>query len=55
MFRWRFFIETKTSLPKRTEFYQKLPTDNEYIFISAMEVEYLSDNKMQEVIKGASF
>jgi hypothetical protein len=53
--KWRFFVDSKTNLPKRTEFYQKLPTDDEYIFISALEVEYLSDSKMQEVIKEASF
>jgi hypothetical protein len=53
--KWRFFVNPKTNLPERTEFYQKLPTDDKYIFISAMEVEYLSDSEMQEVIKEASF
>jgi hypothetical protein len=53
--KWRVFADPKTNLPERTEFYQKSPADDEYIFISAMEVEYLSDSKMQEVIKEASF
>jgi hypothetical protein len=53
--KWRFFVDPKTNLPERTEFYQKLPADDEYIFISAMEVEYLSDSKMQEVIKEVFF
>jgi hypothetical protein len=48
-------VDPKTNLPERTEFYQKLPADDEYILISAMEVEYLSDSKMQEVIEEVSF
>lgn len=53
--KWRFFVDSKTSLPKRTEFYQKLPADNEYILVSAMEIEYLSDTEMLSVIKNTSF
>jgi hypothetical protein len=53
--KWRFFVDPKTNLPKRTESYQKLPADDEYILISAMEVEYLSDSKMQEAIKKVFF
>jgi hypothetical protein len=53
--KWRIFANPKTNLPERTEFYQKSTVDNQYVFISAMEVEYLSDSKVQEVIKEASF
>jgi len=53
--KWRFFVDSKTNLPERTEFYQKLPTEDEYIFISSMEVEYLSDTEMLSVIKDVSF
>jgi len=53
--KWRFFADPKTNLPKRTEFYQMLPTDDNYIFISAMEIKYLSDSEMQEVIKEVPF
>jgi len=55
LFQWRLFVDTKTSLPKRTEFYQKLVTDDDYVFMSSMEVEYLSEIKMQNVIKETSF
>ena len=53
--KWRVFADSETNLPQRIEWYEKLVTDNEYTLSSAMVVEYLSDNEMQEVIKGASF
>ena len=53
--KWRFFVDSKTNLPERTEFYQKLPSDEEYILISSMEVEYLSDTEMLNLIKNISF
>jgi hypothetical protein len=49
--KWRVFVDPKTNLPKRTEFYQKLPAEDEYTFISSMEIEYLSDSKMQSIIR----
>jgi hypothetical protein len=53
--KWRVFADSETNLPQRIEWYEKLVTDNEYTLSSAMVVEYLSDNEMQDVIKGASF
>jgi hypothetical protein len=53
--KWRVFADSETNLPQRIEWYEKLVTDNEYTLSSAMVVEYLSDNEMQEVIKEASF
>jgi hypothetical protein len=54
-FKWRFFVDPVTNLPHKIEIYQKLPAEDEYIFMSSMEVEYLSDSKMQDIIKGTSF
>jgi hypothetical protein len=53
--KWRVFADSETNLPQRIEWYEKLATDNEYTLNSAMVVEYLNDNEMQDVIKGASF
>jgi hypothetical protein len=53
--KWRFFVNAKTILPQKIKIYQMLPTDTEYILMSLMTVEYLSDSKMQEVIKEVSF
>jgi hypothetical protein len=53
--KWRVFADSETNLPQRIEWYEKLVTDNEYTLSSAMEVEYLSDSEIQEIIKEASF
>ncbi|MCX5638594.1 MAG: hypothetical protein NTX52_13025, partial [Planctomycetota bacterium] len=53
--KWRVFVDVKMNLPQRVEWYTKLVTDNDYILRSSNEVEYLSDSRMQEVIKEASF
>jgi hypothetical protein len=53
--KWRFFVDPGTNLPHKIEIYQKLLAEDEYIFMSSMEVEYLSDSKMQGIIKGMSF
>lgn len=51
----RLFVDPKTNRPIRTEFYRKLPADSDYILTSRMVVEYVSDSKIQTVIKEASF
>jgi len=53
--KWRFFVDPGTNLPHKIEIYQKLLAEDEYIFMSSMEVEYLSDSKMQGIIRGMSF
>ncbi len=53
--KWRFFVDSKTNLPERTEFYQKLPADNEYVLISSMKIEYLSDTEMQTTVEEVFF
>ena len=51
VFKWRFFVDHKTNLPRRIEIYQKLLAEDDYIFMSSKEIEYLSDSKMQGIIK----
>ena len=53
--RWRVFINPRTNIPQRTEFYRKSPANSEYNLESVMEVEYWSNSKMQAFIKDASF
>ena len=53
--KWRFFVDSKTKLPQRTEFYEKSPTDSQYTLTSTALVEYLSDSEMRVVIKKVSF
>lgn len=53
--KWRFFVDPKTYLPQRTEYYRKLDRDNAYTLKSIMEIKYLSDIEMDAVVKEASF
>ena len=53
--KWRAFVYTRKNLPKRIESYMKRVIDGDYTFRSAMEVEYLSDSEMEDVVKKASF
>jgi hypothetical protein len=53
--KWRVFVDPKTDLPHRTEFYRKSTPDVEYTLVSANVVEYLADDEMQAVIKEVSF
>jgi len=53
--KWRAFVYTRNNLPKRIESYMKRVVDGDYTLRSAMEVEYLSDIEMGEVVKKASF
>ena len=53
--KWRAFVYTRKNLPKRIESYMKRVMDGDYTLRSAMEVEYLSDSEMEDVVKKASF
>ncbi len=53
--KWRFFVDPKTYLPRKTESYTKRVGDSDYTLRSAMEVEYLNDSEMEDVVKKASF
>jgi hypothetical protein len=54
-FKLRFFVEPKTSLPQKTDFYQKLPGDSEYTLMSRMVVEYLTDSEVQTLVEDTFF
>jgi len=53
--KWRVFVDPETNLPQKVERYQRSATNGEYTLRSAMVVEYLSDSKMRDIIKGTSF
>jgi len=53
--KWRVFVDSRTKLPQRTEFYEKLPAGTTYDLTSVKKVEYLSDNEIQSVIKDVGF
>jgi hypothetical protein len=53
--RWRVFVDSRTNLPCKTEFYRKLPSDSQYSLITVKVVEYLSNNEIEAVIEEASF
>jgi len=53
--KWRVFVDAKTTLPRRVEWYQKSSIDNEYILKSISIIKYLDDRGMQEAIKKESF
>ena len=52
--KWRFFVDSKTKLPQRTEFFEKLPAGTTYDLTLVKKVEYLSDSEIQKV-KDVSF
>ncbi|MHC4531784.1 MAG: hypothetical protein ACYSXD_09515 [Planctomycetota bacterium] len=53
--RWRVFVDPKTNLPQKTEFYKKLAVDDEFTLETTMIVEYLSDKEIPAVIEESSF
>jgi hypothetical protein len=53
--KWRVFVNFQTNLPQKTEFSEKLPTDNKYFLKSINIVEYLSSRELQAILKEASF
>lgn len=53
--KWRVFVNPQTNLPQKTEFSEKLPTDNKYVLESTNIVEYLGSRELQTILKEASF
>ncbi|MHC4159649.1 MAG: hypothetical protein ACYSSO_11300 [Planctomycetota bacterium] len=53
--KWRFFVDTKTNLPQRGEFYRKETPEGAYTLELSIVVEYLDNSKMESVIKEHSF
>jgi outer membrane lipoprotein-sorting protein len=54
-FKWRFFVDPKTKLPQKTEFYKKLAVDDEYTRESVIVVEYLGDSEIRAIFKDFGF
>jgi outer membrane lipoprotein-sorting protein len=51
----RVSVDSRTKLPQRTKFYEKLPAGTTYDLTSVKKVEYLSDSEIQSVIKEVGF
>ena len=49
--RWRVFIDRRTRLPKRTEYYFKLQPEVEYLFEKYEVITYPSEDEIQAVIR----
>ena len=53
--KWRAFVDPRTNLPLRAEFYQKRPVDSEYRLASVKQIRYITDAEIEAVIEGVSF
>lgn len=51
----RFYVDAKTYLPQRIEYYKKLSDDVEYTMYLIWVVEYLTESEIQAAIKDAFF
>jgi len=52
-YKWRFFIDLSANIPKRTELYRKLPSEDNYNLTSVNIIEYLNDDEMQMIVNKA--
>ena len=48
--KWQVFVDPKTNLPHRVEWYKKLASDEEFALETIMMVEYLGDSEIQAAI-----
>jgi hypothetical protein len=53
--RWRVFVDSKTGLPQRVEWYEKVKGDDDYVLKSYMLVDYLSQPQIQTIIRDFGF
>ncbi|MFC1677830.1 hypothetical protein ACFL3G_12320 [Planctomycetota bacterium] len=53
--KWRYFIETKTNLPRKVEKYYKLAPEDNYILEETLVVSYPTTEEIKSVIKDAGF
>lgn len=54
-YKWRFFVDPRTYLPKKIECYLKSTADGEYVLQTTNVVEYLDNSQIQVVLEQASF
>jgi hypothetical protein len=52
--KWRFFVDPASKLPRRTEFYQLLPGEEDYIFTSFSIITYPTDDEIRTIIDKSS-
>lgn len=53
--KWRMYIDPETKLPRRTEFYQMLPGEQEYVLKSSKVIDYPADDETKEMLENLSF
>jgi len=53
--KWRFFVDAKTSLPQRVEWYKRVSDEAGFVLETVMVVEYLDESELQDIIKDTSF
>jgi hypothetical protein len=53
--RWRVYINPENRLPRRTELYQMMSDEQEYVLKSFKVIDYPTDGEMQTIIKESSF
>ena len=49
--KWRIFVDTRTNLPKRAEWYAKLKPEDEYGFETFIAITYPSEDEIQALIR----
>ncbi len=52
--KWRYFVDAETRVPQKIEVYVQLPGEEGYTLETVVTVQYLSDDEMEEAIKGSS-
>lgn len=53
--KWRVYVNPETKLPQRTELYQMLPGEQEYVLKLLKVIDYPTDDDVQAIIKQLSF
>ncbi|MHC4331749.1 MAG: hypothetical protein ACYSWW_26905, partial [Planctomycetota bacterium] len=52
--KWRVFVDPRSNLPQKAQFYKKSPKDTEPILENELVVEYLKDWEVEAAVKEAS-
>ncbi|OHB58993.1 MAG: hypothetical protein A2Y12_19675 [Planctomycetes bacterium GWF2_42_9] len=52
--RWRYFIDSKSHLPRKIEKYSKTNADTDYILKETLIITYPTDEEMSKLFKGLS-
>jgi len=53
--RWRYYIETKTNLPRKIEKYSRCDPNDSFTLEETLVIEYPTDEQIRQVIKDAGF